>query len=50
MDRDRGETTDLALLQPDVVAQFDAHWNGYVAEVGIVTPNVIGWPVREGIP
>jgi arylsulfatase len=50
IDRDRGETTDLASSQPDIVAEFDALWSGYVAEVGIVTPNVIGWPVREGIP
>jgi arylsulfatase len=50
MDRDRGETTDLASSRPDIVAEFDALWSGYVAEVGIVDPNVIGWPAREGIP
>jgi arylsulfatase len=50
IDRDRGETTDLASSEPDIVAEFDALWNGYVTEVGIVAPNVIGWPAREGIP
>jgi len=50
IDKDRGETTDLASSHPDVVAELDAQWQAYVSRVGIVTPNVIGWPVREGIP
>jgi arylsulfatase len=50
IERDRGETTDLALSRPDIVAELDAQWNGYVAQVGIVDPNVIGWPAREGVP
>jgi arylsulfatase len=50
IEQDRAETTDLALSRPDIVAELDAQWNGYVAQVGIVTPNVIGWPAREGVP
>jgi arylsulfatase A-like enzyme len=50
IEKDRGETTDLALSRPDVVAELEAQWQSYVAEVGIVIPAVVGWPVREGIP
>ena len=47
---DRGETTDVAGLHPDIVTEFDAAWTSYVASVGIVTPDVFGWPAREGQP
>jgi arylsulfatase len=47
---DRGETTDLAASHPELVAEFDAAWTGYVGQVGIVTPDVLGWPAREGSP
>jgi arylsulfatase A-like enzyme len=50
IDEDRGETTDLAAAHPDIVAEFDAAWTSYVSEVGIETPNVFGWPAREGQP
>jgi len=50
IEQDRGETTDLALSRPDVVAELDAQWIAHVAHVGIVSPNVIGWPAREGVP
>jgi arylsulfatase len=39
-----------AEVSDDIVAELDAEWNDYVAEAGFVTPNVIGWPVREGVP
>lgn len=47
---DRGETTNLAASRPEVVAEFDAAWTNYASQVGIVTPNVFGWPAREGLP
>lgn len=47
---DRGETADVSALYPETVAEFDAAWTSYVGQVGIVAPNVLGWPVREGQP
>ncbi len=50
IEQDRGETTDVAASHPEIVSELDAAWQGYVAQVGIVTPDVLGWPVREGAP
>jgi arylsulfatase A-like enzyme len=47
---DRGETKDVAASHPELVAEFEAAWTGYVGQVGIVAPDVFGWPAREGSP
>ncbi|TXH05740.1 MAG: arylsulfatase [Nevskiaceae bacterium] len=38
MDRDRGETVDVAAQHPDVVAALTAEWKAYVQRVGVVQP------------
>jgi arylsulfatase A-like enzyme len=38
MNADRGETTDLAAANPDVVASLTADWAAYVARVGVKQP------------
>lgn len=38
LDHDRGETTDLAALHPDLVAALTADWRAYVARVGVKQP------------
>jgi arylsulfatase len=38
MDSDRGETTDVYALYPDVVADLETQWQAYVARVGAVNP------------
>lgn len=50
IEADRGETTDVSAMHPEIVAEFDAAWTNYVSLVGVVTPNVLGWSVREGSP
>ncbi|PLP98328.1 arylsulfatase [Cupriavidus pauculus] len=39
---DRGETSDLAVQRPDVVADLKAKWNDYAKAVGAVLPKVPG--------
>ncbi|SOZ10964.1 arylsulfatase [Cupriavidus taiwanensis] len=39
---DRGETNDLAVQRPDVLADLKAKWNDYAARVGAVLPKVPG--------
>ena len=39
---DRGETNDLAVQRPDVVADLKAKWNDYAKAVGAVLPKVPG--------
>jgi len=38
MDTDRGETTDVAALHPDIVAELTADWVAYVKRVGVEQP------------
>jgi arylsulfatase len=38
MDTDRGETTDVAALHPDIVAELKAEWVAYVNRVGVQQP------------
>jgi arylsulfatase A-like enzyme len=42
--RDRGETTDLALAYPEIVADLVADWEAYAEANGVVLPNNIGIP------
>ena len=39
---DRGETNDLAVQRPDVVADLKSKWNDYAKAVGAVLPKVPG--------
>jgi arylsulfatase A-like enzyme len=38
MDTDRGETTDLAAANPDIVAELTDDWRDYVVRVGVKQP------------
>ena len=38
LERDRGETTDLARQRPDVVKELVGEWERYVRRVGVVLP------------
>lgn len=38
LDTDRGETTDLAAVHPDIVASLTNDWRAYVARVGVKQP------------
>jgi arylsulfatase A-like enzyme len=42
--RDRGETTDLALAYPEIVTDLVADWEAYAARNGVVLPNNVGIP------
>ena len=38
MDSDRGETTDVASQNPQIVAELEADWQAYVTRVGVEQP------------
>lgn len=38
MDTDRGETSDVAAANPQVVAELTADWDAYVSRVGVAQP------------
>ncbi len=38
MDRDRGETTDLAAAHPEIVSMLQDDWRAYVSRVGVAQP------------
>jgi arylsulfatase len=46
IERDRGETTDLASQQPEVFNTLTGEWDKYVARVGVVLPLTPGTPGR----
>ena len=40
MDSDRGETTDVASLHPDIVTELESDWRAYVTRVGVEQPAI----------
>jgi len=47
---DPAEMNDLSAARPEIMAELVAEWDNYVARVGVVEPDMIGMPFREGLP